>query len=332
MDKEKFVSQGLATANNYFCTGRPNKALDMLNVVKKIDPENALLKSMMDKLYCSETGQVAPDLDCFFGKTWRGEDLNGKSIEIFCDQGIGDTINLLRYVRVLKEKYSCKIVLNNYAFYNEFERLIQTQKYIDTFTPFHVLCDYSTNIMSLPSLINGIELEVYYPAHFFENMEFEIPNQPILGNFEGEELDGKYRIGLAWQSNLTNPLAVNKCIPVEEFYRFALPVSTNYCLLPSVEVPIWLVKLELNDLYDTASAIQKCDFIVSVDTAVLHLAGALGKKTFGLIPYDGDPRWGNGNTTCWYPSVELYRQDENKDWSRALQAIESRLVSLCDIV
>lgn len=329
---EKFVSQALAMANNYFCTGRPNKALEMLTVVQRLASENEILKIMMQKTYCISMDHPAPNLDSEFGAMWRGEDLSDKSIEVFCDQGIGDTINLLRYLRVLKEKYKCKIVLNCYAFFNQFERLIATQEYIDEFTPFHKVCDYSTNIMSIPSLLNALDLEIYYPVHFQENMCFPIPDQPCLAKFDEIVLEGNYKFGMVWQSNSNNPLSVDKSIPVDLFYSFALPVSTSYCLQPSVQVPPWMVELPINDLYDTAAFIQACDCVVSVDTAVLHLAGALGKKTFGLLPYNCDPRWGTEKSTCWYPSVELFRQKENKDWSEAITEIESRLVSLCEIV
>lgn len=329
---EKIVMQGLAMANNLFCTGRPNKGMEMLLTVKKIAPEHPVLKLAMQKAYCSTMGQPAPDLDFEFGKMWLGEPLDNKSIEIFCDQGMGDTINLLRYVHRLKEKYNCKIILNCYSFYNQFERLIETQTYIDEFVPFHVVCDYSTNIMSLPSLLNGLQQEFYYPVHFEDNMQFEIPPQPPMSVFNGLPMAGNLKVGMAWQTNADNPLSQDKSIPVESFSCFNLPNVTSYCLQPKIDTPSWISSLPIEDLFDTAAFIQQCDCVISVDTAVLHLAGCLGKKTFGLVPHNCDPRWGHQSTTCWYPSVELFRQTEDKDWSKALEEIKSRLVSLSEIM
>lgn len=331
-DKEKMVSQALAMANNYFCTGRTNKAIEVLGVVQKIDPTNELLSLMKQKLFFLSSGVTPPDLNLFFGKLWDGEPLQGKSIEIFCDQGIGDTINLLRYVRVIKQKYNCKIVLNCYAFFDEFQRLIATQDYIDEFTKFHVNCDYSTNIMSIPALVNSLSFDVYYPVHFQEIMNKEIPEQPVLGDFSGLSLEGKNKVGIVWKSNVDNPLSLTKSIDPESFRLLETLELSLYCLQPDVDAPDYIQKLLIGDLYDTAGFIQQCDCVVSVDTAVLHLAGALGKKTFGLIPYDADPRWGKDSKTCWYPSVELFRQSSDGDWSQAICQIKERLVSFLKIV
>jgi hypothetical protein len=326
----KIISQALAMSNNFFSTGRPNKALEMLNVVQKLSPNNHLLKQMMQKIYCVAVGDIAPDLDNEFGKLWKGESLEGKSIEIFCDQGIGDTINLLRYVRQLKSKYGCKIVLNCYAFFNQFERLINTQDYIDEFTPFHNVCDYTTNIMSIPALLNGLKFEIYYPVHFLEVMEAEIPPQIELRELRGLRLDGKHKVGVVWQTNAENPLSLIKSLPVDAFKSFLLPEVTLYCLQPKTETPDWVTTLPIEDLHDTTAFIQQCDCVVSVDTAVLHLAGAIGKKTFGLLPCEADPRWGTGVQTCWYPSVELFRQTD--DWSEPISGVKERLVSFFKMV
>jgi hypothetical protein len=322
-----FVLEGLATANNYFCTGRSNKAIEMLSLVGNLDSEDTDFKNMMRKVYCLSAGETPPDMTYLFGEDWNGQDLTDKSIEIFCDQGMGDTINLLRYVKKLKEKYDCKIVLNYYAFFNQFETIISNQKYIDKFTPFHVKCDYHTNIMSIPAFLNDLKAEIYYPTDFEAIMKEEIPDQISLGNFSRVELEGRYKIGLVWQTNSDNPLSEIKSVPVRLFSFLCLPNVEFYCLQPDVEVPEWINTLSIKDLKDTASFIQSMDCVISVDTVVLHLAGALGKKTFGLIPFDSDPRWDKGDSTIWYPSVELFRQPENKQWSTSINSVRDRLVA-----
>lgn len=324
---EEFVAQALSTANNYFCTGRPSKALEMLGLVGKIDPDNKDLKIVMDKVYCLSTDQIPPSTDYIFGEYWQGQNLDGKSIEIICDQGMGDTINLLRYIKQLKTKYDCKIFLNYYAFFNELERLFATQKYIDKFTPFHEKCDYNTNIMSLPSILNAIEMEIHYPADFQEILKTKIPEQNFEIDFKKLDLEGNYKIGLAWQTNADNPLSQIKSIPIRLFSFMCLPRVNFYCLQPNISTPDWINPLPIKDMYDTANCIQNMDCVVTVDTAVLHLAGILGKKTFGLLPFDADPRWGNGSATAWYPSVELFRQPEPGQWTVPISLIRDRLVS-----
>jgi len=321
-----FFSQATAIANNYFYTGRPNKSIEILSVVKSMDPENMVVELMMQKIYCDQFGIQPPDMTEFFGVNWLGENLEGKSIEIFCDQGMGDTINLLRYVKQLKKDYNCRIVLNYYAFYNEFERLVETQAdYIDVFTPFHIKCDYHTNIMSLPAIMNGIELYVYYPVNFSLILKTSIPPQ-ITMDVPLRKIQGKRKIGIVWQTNSKNPLSKQKSIDQNIIDQLRTIKADFYCLQPLDFHSEWIHSLPIEDLHDTASFIQACDCVITVDTAVLHLAGALSKKTFALVPFDADPRWGEENATVWYPSVEIFRQNDDLDWNKPLNELKNRVV------
>ena len=82
----------------------------------------------------------------------------------------------------------------------------------------------------------------------------------------------------------------------------------------------------LTNFQDTAKFINAMDLVISVDTGVLHLAGALGKQTWGLLPYNPDWRWGlYGSQTTLYPSVELFRQSEKNDWVPVIEEIAARL-------
>ena len=327
-ETDQFVMQGVAMANNYFHTGRPNKAIEMLLAVKSIDADNNLAELMMQKICCDQFRIQPPNLSEHFGLNWLGENLDGKSIQIFCDQGMGDTINLLRYVQLLKKEYDCKIILNYYAFFNQFERILQNQEYIDFFTPFHVKCDYHTNIMSLPAILNGIELYVYYPANFEIILNTPLPNQVNFGQLSGKKLEGKTKIGIVWQTNADNPLSEQKSIELNELNNLSSIDANFYCLQPLKFESNWIQSLPIEDLHDTASFITSCDYVISVDTAVLHLAGVLGVKTFALIPFDSDPRWEKSNLTKWYPSVELFRQNEDLDWSKPIDQIKNKIYEL----
>lgn len=323
---KEFVDQGVAAANNYFYTGRYANALEILSAVKQVDPNNEIVELLIQKICCEQFNINSPDLNYYFGEHWLGQSLENKSIEIFCDQGMGDTINLLRYVKQLKKEYpNCKIVLNYYAFFNQFERLMQNQSYIDSFTPFHTKCDYHTNIMSLPCILNGIQLDIYYPVHFDKILDLPPPPQIYFEEFEYLNLSNKNKIGLVWQTNIDNPLSKQKSINVDLFDIFKNLDFEFYCLQPQSEIPDWIDCLPIEDLHDTARFITQCDFIISVDTVTLHLAGVLGKKTFGLIPFDHDPRWGEGSNNIWYPSVELFRQNNDQDWSIALNKIKDKI-------
>lgn len=330
--KEKVIMQGLASANNYICTGQKVKAIEVISAINQLNPNSDLTKKLMNLTFFEELQIEKPDLNEYFGSFWIGESLEGKSIQVFCDQGIGDTLNLLRYLKKLKSKYDCKIVLNCYAFYNEFERFMELQNsYIDEFTAFHVKCDYFTNIMCVPSFLNDDKsedvLEFNYPANFKYILKYNMPDQISnidYGNYFEKE-SSKKRVGLTWGSNKQNPLAVLKSIPMDVFEKIKCEDFDFYCLQPNVQTPSWINSVEIKDILDTARLINSMDLVISVDTAVLHLAGILNKKTLGLIHLESDPRWA-GDSCAWYESVELIRQIEKNDWSDVVQKVKDYLV------
>lgn len=331
MSKE-FIFQGLAMANNYLATGRRNKAIEMLSTINKVSPGEKTAQDLMHKIYCKQINEDPPDLSDLFGEHWNGESLKGKSIEVFCDQGIGDTLNLLRYVKELKLIHGCRIVLNCYAFFNQFEKLVKEHcNYIDEFTPFHVKCDFHTNIMSIPALLRNLEFDVYYSVHFKEVLQTSIPSHLIFDFNDPFFKSDKKSIGICWQTNADNPLSKVKTISLDLFESFKFDNVDIYCLQPDIECPDWISVIPIKDLYDTARLIQSVDAVISVDTAVLHLAGTLGKKTYGLLPFECDPRWETGETTPWYPSVELFKQSEDKNWSDSILKVKECIASFLKI-
>jgi hypothetical protein len=134
--------------------------------------------------------------------------------------------------------------------------------------------------MSLPCILNGIQLDIYYPVHFDKILDLPPPPQIYFEEFESLNLSDKNKIGLVWQTNIDNPLSKQKSINVELFDIFKDLDFEFYCLQPQAETPDWINSLPIEDLHDTARFITQCDFIISVDTITLHLAGVLGKKTF----------------------------------------------------
>lgn len=334
--QSKMINQSLAAAYNCIHTNRLNEAANMLSVVQQIEPYNSLIPELF-RLIAAKNGLCdEPQID-EFGSFWDGENLTGKTIEVFCDQGMGDVINMLRYLNLLKARWSCRVVLNCYAYFEQFEKLFKDVLYIDEFVKYHKTCDYFTDIFCLPTILSGIKLPIQYPAHFSLVMETGVPSQtklrvvPALSDawhgILGEHYDPVPRIGIAWKSNPENQLLYQKkSIPTEIVERLKSDRYHLYSLCPD-ECPDFMRKVDLCDLYDTTAVINGLDYIVSVDTVVLHLAGAAERTTFGLIADDCDPRWGTeGDTTVWYPSVKLIRQDG--DWSSAVDKVKESIESL----
>lgn len=334
-----FIDQALMMANNYICTGRANKAIELLHQIRKIDPENDLSEMLMAKAIRLDNvipGWKPPDLDGKFGKDWPGESLDGKSIQVICDQGMGDTINCLRYLYWMKQKWDCKIHLNCYAFHREFARLIGLLDYVDSFSAFPTKCDYHTNILSIPALMCSLYFDVYYPAHWQDVMESNvpIPAMPVIEGIINQypKPEPEFRVGIAHKSNAENPeLAVRKSVPIGYIAMLEDGVNELWSIMPDVERYNMMFQPTLHDLLDTASVISGLDVVVSVDTVTLHLAGAMGKKTLGLLPHLADARWALGSNTVWYPSIELFRQGPDMNWETPIRQIKDRLVSLRQI-
>jgi hypothetical protein len=321
----KFIDQAILMAMNYYFTGREDKSAEILNQVRKIEPDNALLGDLWEYIFGISSHRSVDDA---VGIWWNGESLSGKSIQVICDQGMGDTIQMLRYLKKLRDDYNCDIIVNCYAYHNELVRIMDEQDYIESFNTFPVKCDYFVNILSVPLIMNKIKLDRPYPAHFNYLLNTPIPPQPHIGQYKSWLRPEGFKVGLAWHSNLENSIGIKKSISLDRFAILEDGVNEMFSLIPSQERVNFMVQLPNDNLYDTACIIQGCDVIVSVDTVSLHLAASMGKKVLGILPHQADARWALDRTTVWYPSVELFRQPENLDWEQPIKEVKERLVEL----
>ena len=143
----------------------------------------------------------------------------------------------------------------------------------------------------------------------------------------------KPRVGLVWSGNFQHKNDHNRSLLLQEILPF-LPNQFEYISLQKEFREDDKITLEsnphiltfasyLNDFVDTAALIDNLDLVISVDTSVAHLSGALGKKTFVLLPHVPDWRWLlNREDSPWYPSMKLYRQKSVSDWFDVLDRVK----------
>jgi hypothetical protein len=134
-------------------------------------------------------------------------------------------------------------------------------------------------------------------------------------------LDPGKKIGIAWEGNPQYCRNLKRSCPLKHFKDLPgqlFMLQNQIHLQELVCEDVELYGYPINDFYDTARLIQSMDLVVSVDTSILHLAGALGKKTFGVLDFDHDPRW---NVRPWYDSVRLFRQDVPDSWEKVMKHI-----------
>lgn len=256
-------------------------------------------------------------------KKWNGMDsLEGKKVVIFCEQGLGDQINFSRYIPLIKEQYDCKIVANcgspvapifqRYSFVDEvvLKEHVTTDSQID--------CDFHLPQMSLPFLMQEwAPLEINKYIFIEEKMKLE---------------GDKFKIGIIWKGNPQSQNDPIRSISANWFRAFFNKNTQIYNLHNSLYSHMdEIIDLcdEINDFEDLAKAVNAMDLIITIDTALLHLAGAMNKPVWAVIPFNPDWRWGlKGEKTIWYPSVRLFRQDYAGDWDGVFKKIKSEFLHL----
>lgn len=264
---------------------------------------------------------------------WRGEPLAGKSILVWMEQGLGDEIMMARYAAVLKQmgarvSWICRPAMAALLRGVEgIDNLYIASGSVDL--PRH---DYWCLPMSLPRGC-GTTLDTI-PSR---NPYISLPQPPLGG---GDLLrSGKLRVGVVWKGGAALANDRNRSLPsletlrtlwsVEgvEFYSLQKGQGEEQGAAPPAGQPLVDLAPGLSDLARAADAIANLDLVICVDTAVAHLAGALGKPCFVMLPAIGlDWRWGAaGAVTPWYPTLTLFRQTTPGDWEPVVAQMAAAL-------
>ncbi|MBI2353846.1 MAG: tetratricopeptide repeat protein [Deltaproteobacteria bacterium] len=265
---------------------------------------------------------------------WNGEDHHGKTILIHAEQGYGDTIQFARYLPLLIERggvviLECqdRIISSLFEGFPGIERIIVRDE-----TPPHA--DLQLPLMSLPFVLGEAAWREPVAARYLKS----IPQTTSVWRERLMRLPGS-RIGLVWSGRRGQDNNHNRMIPPEVFARLAGVAGVSFVnLLVGVDDPpadkalaclgMFDVRKELRTFADTAAILDTLDLLISVDTATAHLAGAMGKDAWVMIPYNADWRWTFGLPDCpLYPSVELYRQERPFAWEDVIDAVRRDLVS-----
>ncbi len=263
---------------------------------------------------------------------WNGKQLQGKKILLFAEQGFGDTIQFIRYATLVAERggrviVECQPELTSLL--STVEGIEVIIKYGQSLPDFEVQCPllslpliFRTTLSTIPASIPYISLNPEKVREWGDRLSSD---------------KGKYKIGLVWAGKPEHSNDHNRSLSFNELGPlFQIPELSFYSLqkgpaaLQAKNRPPamnWLdVSGELHDFTETGALIQNLDLIVSVDTAVAHLAGALGKPVWILLPFSPDWRWLlDREDTPWYPTMRLYRQPVFNDWASVIEAVAARL-------
>ncbi len=274
-----------------------------------------------------------PKLD--YGKpAWKGEDLNGKTILVIAEQGYGDNFQFIRYLPLLQQKgarvvFACQpellMVLRDC---NGIDQLVErtldlpaTCRY-DTYSYLmSLLAVFGTRVDTIPQPQPQLSLDENRLRHF----------QSMLA------ADSHFKVGVVWASkpsNLSSPArscTLSDLAPLfhlegTSFYSLQKGDAAKQLAEAGEGFPLANLDAELRDFADTATVIAQLDLVITVDTAVAHLAGILGKPVWVMLPHDPDWRWLlNREDSPWYPTARLFRQPAPKAWPQVIEAVSKAL-------
>ena len=263
---------------------------------------------------------------------WNGEDVAGKTFLIHTEQGLGDTIQFIRYAPLLAER-GAKVVVECPP---DLADLLRTVRGVEQVIPRpHALppFDLHAAVLDLPRLF-GTTLEAV-PA--------DVPYVSADANRIAAWLDVLQsdppgnRIGLVWSGNPKHANDRNRSIPLREFEPFALLTHLNFFNLQkgpaagqmgdsTLKLKLIDHSARLHDFADTAALISQLDLVITVDTSVAHLAGALGKPVWVLLPKVPEWRWMlDRPDSPWYPTMRLWRQTAAGDWTSLVRRVAAEL-------
>jgi cytochrome c-type biogenesis protein CcmH/NrfG len=270
---------------------------------------------------------------------WRGEELTGRKILLYADQGFGDTIHFVRYARKVARLASEVSLLVQ----KPLERLLSfsltnCQIYNDDMTTTKEY-DFVCPLLSLPHIFHTSK----------ENISCEIPYlQPNTACVKAwsevfnrmENGMHRYRIGVVWAGNSAHHNDRNRSIPFDIFASLLDSTHVNWISLQvgkraddlaGTRYHVIDLSKDLMDFSETAGVIANLDLVITVDSAVAHLAGALGQKTWLLLPFNPDWRWQlDREDSPWYPTLRLFRQHEMDTWPEVLAEVKKSLMEILE--
>jgi tetratricopeptide (TPR) repeat protein len=262
---------------------------------------------------------------------WDGRLLGGQTLLVYAEQGVGDTLQFLRFLALAKERgarivFECQPLL---------VPLLRGIAGVDELVPGGAVLPqfaFQAPLLSLPRILN-IELSTLPApaAYLAAKSELGAPWQSLLAGLTG------IRVGICWQGDPAHRDDRQRSVRLEALEPLArLP---GVCLVSlqkgagAEQLTPWQERWQILDLgsrfaswADTAAALVQLDLVVSVDTAVAHLAGALGVPVWVALPFAPDWRWLLDRADSpWYPGMRLFRQPVPGDWQNVFDRIASAL-------
>lgn len=266
---------------------------------------------------------------------WQGEPLEGKSLLVWYELGLGDQIQFCRYLPLLKRRGASRIAL---VCREELAALFGTLDGVDQVIPAGSGMpvgnfDFWTMPLSIPNHLetDTVPAEIPYLFPLAERLEKWRSRMPE---------DGKKRVGLVWKGNplhendsrrsLASLSMLSPLWDCEDVAFFSLQKGEGEKEARFSTLPLVHLGSAVGDFADSAAIVAMLDLVICVDTSIAHLAGALGKPCWVMLPeFKSDWRWlTTGSDSPWYPTLRLFRQAAEQDWEEVILQLRDALHGL----
>lgn len=266
---------------------------------------------------------------------WTGEPLAGKRILLRAEQGLGDTIHFLRYAGLVAGRGAAVIVQCQPELIGLLRQLPAVTQWVSTeevLPPFDLHCPLLSLPLAFGTTLSSIPLQD--PALHAADDRVAFWRARLADD------SSELKAGLVWAGNPSHKNDRNRSIPLSLLVPLANVPRVRLFSLQKGSAAEQIRSCALNqniadysdelvDFSDTAALIENLDLIITVDTAVAHLAGAMGKPVWLLLPFAPDWRWLlERSDSPWYPSMRLFRQSRPGDWSGVVERVLAELTSL----
>ena len=258
---------------------------------------------------------------------WQNEPLSGKTIMLCAEQGYGDSLQFVRYARMLADRGATVVVEG------QDERI--TSLLSSAPGVHHVICrnedpphvDLQIPMMSLPLRLGEQSWPPPSPPYLFAQPGKSRYWKERLGSLSG------LKVGIAWAGRPEHENDANRSLPPDAILPLALVKEVSLVSLqfgPGVagQPALHDFSADIRDFTDSAALVAGLDLVITVDSAVAHLAGALGVRTWLLLPWNPDWRWmRDRRDTLWYQRTKIYRQGSPGRWSDVIAEVAADLAA-----
>ena len=274
------------------------------------------------------------------GGRWRGEVFKNKSLIILGEQGLGDIIQFIRFAKYVKDK-------GGRVYFSCSPKLFKLLKNIDGIDHcvdeknIQLKCSYSIFLMSLLKPLQITEQS--FPAF----LPYIKADKKLIQKWAHRLSQDQFNIGIVWQGNSENGRDYFRSFKLSNFYPLSkvknvqlISLQKNFGLEQINDCPADMNLMNWEDdidaagdaFVDTAAIIQNLDLVITIDSAIAHLAGAMGRPVWTVLGFGSDWRWmTKTNETPWYPSMRLFRQQIGEEPDVLFQRVADAVSNLVDL-